>query len=203
MTQEQTKPCIVLFYPHYTIVVKLWLVYQQHAVVINGECHDITICQELNNLIPEPTDVTIQSRSFNQTDPDYNKLLEEFYNSRIHNSSWIANIDCAECNTDGQELSSDYRIVRTGVDKLILERHPMRRGNANVFAPGEPRVSDQVLPEDRQNDNIVETIPSQPAFRSSYNNRPSPRWLMIANAVLHGLCAILLTISALITIKRG
>ena len=195
--------CAVLSYPHYTIVVTLWLFYQQLAVVINGECHDITICQELNNLIPEPTDVTIQSRSFNQTDSDYNKLLEQFYTSRIHNSSWIANIDCAECNTDGQELSSDYQIVRTGVDKLILERHPMRRGNANVFAPGEPRVSDQVLPEDRQNDNIVETIPSQPAFRSSYNNRPSPRWLMIANAVLHGLCAILLTISALITIKRG
>ena len=203
MTQEQTKPCIVLFYPHYTIVVTLWLVYQQHAVVINGECHDIAICQELNNLIPEPTDVTIQSRSFNQTDPDYNKLLEQFYTSRINNCSWIAYIDCAACNTDRQELSSEYRIVRTGVDKLVLERHPMRLGNANVFVPGELRVSDQVLPEDKQSDNIVETIPSQPALRSSYNNMPSPRWLMIANAVLHGLCAILLTISALITIKRG
>ena len=193
----------MLFYPHYTIVVTLWLFYQQHAVVINGECHDMAICQELNNLIPEPTDVTIQSRSFNQTDSDYNKLLEEFYIRRIHNSSWIAYIDCSACNTDRQELSSEYRIVRTGVDKLVLERHSMRLGNANVFVPGELRVSDQVLPEDTQSDNIVETIPSQPALRSSYNNMPSPRWLMIANAVLHGLCAILLTISALITIKRG
>ena len=124
----------MLFYPHYTIVVTLWLVYQQHAGVINGECHDITICQELNNLIPEPTDVTIQSRSFNQTDSDYNKLLEEFYIRRIHNSSWIANIDCAACYTDRQEFSSDYQIVRTGVDKLVLERHPMRLGNANVLS---------------------------------------------------------------------
>ena len=181
----------MLFYPHYTIVVTLWLVYQQHAVVINGECHDIAICQELNNLIPEPTDVTIQSRSFNQTDPDYNKLLETFYIRKNYDYSLAAEIDCLACDMDGL-----FRIVRTEEWKLILESYSKRK-RGKAFIPEEDSTSD--LPFTAE----VETALKHPAFRGPYISRPMSKQLKIANTVLHGLCAILLAISALITIRRG
>ena len=175
----------------------LWLVYLQHAAVINGECTDATLCKDLKNLIPIPTHALKPlSRLFNQTDPDYNKLLETFYIRRNYDYSRAAEIDCLACNMDGKELSALFRIVRTEEWKLILESYSKRKGG-KAFIPEEDSTSD--LPFTAE----VETALKHPAFRGPYISRPMSKQLKIANTVLHSLCAILLAISALITIRRG
>ena len=170
----------------------LWLVYLQHAAVINGECTDDTLCKDLKNLIPIPTHaLKPSSRSFNQTDPDYNKLLETFYIRRNYDYSLAAEIDCLACDMDGL-----FRIVRTEEWKLILESYSKRK-RGKAFIPEEDSTSD--LPFTAE----VETALKHPAFRGPYISRPMSKQLKIVNTVLHSLCAILLAISALITIRRG